>query len=94
VARYVLAGVDENTIARCLNIRPGQLREHYAAELDNSKADIDAAVAASIVNMAIGSKETAPEPSMARFYAKARMGWKDGDTNAPPVSPLNIIIHI
>jgi hypothetical protein len=32
---------------------------------------------------------------MAMFYAKARMGWREGDTATPTdVSPLNIHLHL
>lgn len=88
VKQHAVAGTDENTICLLLNIRPGLLRQHYAYELDTSVAETNAAVGQAIVR---GAKNG--NPVLARFYAKAKMGWKDGESQDTNVSPLNIHIH-
>lgn len=89
VRDHVIAGTDENTICILLNMRPGKLRELYGMELNTALAQTNAAVGAAIVSAAKKG-----EPTLARFYAKAKMGWRDGDQNTVPVSPLNIHIHL
>ena len=89
VSRMVATGLDENEIAVTLNIRPGQLRQHYGRELAYGKAEIDAAVGGAIINRAVKG-----DPRMAIFYAKAKMGWRDGDSKPVDVSPLNLHIHL
>lgn len=88
VKRHAIAGTDENTICLLLNIRPGQLRQHYGRELDTAIAETNADVAQAIVKQAKKG-----HPILSRFYAKARMGWRDGEQSTVPVSPLNIHIH-
>lgn len=88
VKRHAIAGTDENTICLLLNIRPGQLRQYYGHELDTAVAQTNADVAQAIVRQAKKG-----HPILSRFYAKARMGWRDGEQSNIPVSPLNIHIH-
>lgn len=88
VAAHVVAGTDESTICILLNMRPGKLRELYHKELDTAIAQTNADVGRAIVAQAKKG-----HPVLARFYAKAKMGWKDGEQSSIPVSPLNIHIH-
>jgi len=89
VSQMVATGLDENEIAVTLNIRPGLLRQHYGKELSFGKARIDAAVGGAIINKAVKG-----DPRMAIFYAKAKMGWRDGDSKPVDVSPFNLHIHL
>lgn len=89
VKQWVATGADENEIAVLLNIRPGHLRQHYARELEIGKTEIDMAVGGAII-----SKAKKGDPRMAIFYAKARMGWRDGDSKPLDVSPFNLHIHL
>lgn len=88
VRKHAVAGTDENTICLLLNLRPGQLRQYYARELDTAVAEVNADVAQAIVRQA-----KAGHPVLSRFYAKAKMGWKDGENTTLPVSPFSIVIH-
>lgn len=90
VAVLVAGGMDEYDIACVLNIRPGLVRRHYGAELASGKA-----IANSQVVSAIHMQAAAGEPQMAKFWAKARMGWRDGDSSkGGDDSALNIHIHL
>lgn len=90
IAEWVAIGAGENEIAQFLQVRPGVLRKHYKYELDNGKFANDMQVGSTILSMA---KSGASE-RMALFYAKARMGWRESDSNdTNNAALLNIHIH-
>lgn len=88
VRKHAVAGTDENTLCTILNIRPGQLHEYYGRELDTAVAQVNADVGQAIVGQAKRG-----HPVLARFYAKVKMGWRDGENATTPVSAFNIHIH-
>ena len=81
VQTLTIAGWAHDRIGYALDIDDKTLRKHYRRELDLSKARVDAQVTQTIVMMACGGPGkgdwTKAVPSMAAFYAKTRMGWKD-----------------
>jgi hypothetical protein len=85
----VAGGHSENDIAVALNIRPGHLRQHYGHELDNGAAMANAPVIKTIYDQA----RTKGNMRASTLWAKARMGWRDGETSQPQTGGLNIIIH-
>lgn len=90
IKRWVAIGAGENEIAQFLQIRPGVLRKHYKYELDNGKFVNDMAVGGTILDMAISGQSE----RLALFYAKARMGWRESDSNdSNNQALLNIHIH-
>lgn len=80
-----IGGYNQDEIAKVLVIAPTTLRRRFRDELDLGKARTDAMVTQSIIHMAQGGKGTEDSPadwtranpSMASFYAKCRMGWKE-----------------
>ena len=89
VLNWVAMGATDNDMAAYLGIRPGQLREHYAHELNNGKFVNDMAVGKTILSLA-----KAGVPQLSIFWAKARMGWRDTDkAEQNNAALLNIHIH-
>jgi hypothetical protein len=75
-------GYTREKIAMVLDITTQTLRAHYHEELDKAKAGIDAAMTQSVVLQGLGGPEQdwrQAVPSMAAFYAKTRMGWREND---------------
>jgi len=89
VAMLIAGGHSENDIAVALNMRPGHLRQHYGHELDNGAAIANAPVISTIYRQA----KTPGNMRASTLWAKARMGWRDGETGQPPTGPFNIVIH-
>lgn len=87
VSIWVAAGYNVNDIAVFLNIRPGLVKECYGREINHGEQLVGMDMSNHIVARAKKSDR------MAIFYAKARMGWRDGDTKAPETGLLNIHIH-
>lgn len=87
VALWVAGGATPNDIAVRLNIRPGLVKECYGLELEYGQGQVNMDMAGSIIKRAKKSDR------LAVFYAKARMGWRDGDSAALDVPMLNIHIH-
>lgn len=87
VAFYVASGVTENEIAELLDIRPGKLRKLYERELKHGGTEENVKVAKAISEAAQNGDMVA-----AKFWMKARAGWKDGE-GAQMQSPLAIHIH-
>lgn len=84
---WVAGGYDVNAIAVHLNIRPGLLKQHYGREL---------AIGADIVGMDVTRhivSRVKKSDRMAIFYAKAKMGWRDGEGGPTDTGLLNIHIH-
>jgi hypothetical protein len=90
VKKYVAFGASENEIAVLLDIRPGQLRTYYARELSVGALENHMKVGSAILTGALKGND-----KLAIFWAKARMGWKDGNVGPgdKEVPPLNIHIH-
>jgi hypothetical protein len=88
ITEWIALGAQVEEMAIRLNLRPGQIRHTYAYELQTGEFINNMEVGGAILRMA---KET---PQMAIFYAKARMGWRDGDKASDKEQPgLNITIH-
>ncbi len=87
VAFYVASGVTENEISELLDMRPGKLRELYERELKHGGTEENVKVAKAISSAAQNGDMVA-----AKFWMKARAGWKDGE-GAQTQSPLAIHIH-
>lgn len=89
VAKWVACGAGVNEIASYLGIRVGQLKKHYARELEHGQFEANMQVGNTIFELA-----KMGVPQMSIFWAKSRMGWRDSDkadTNNTPL--LNIHIH-
>lgn len=90
IAEWVAIGAGENEIAQFLNLRLGVIRKHYKFELMNGKFANDMAVGKTILDLA---KSGASE-RMTLLYAKAKMGWRESDSNdTNNAALLNIHIH-
>ena len=87
ISIWVLGGYNENDIAIALNMRPGLVRELYGREIRHGEQLMGMDMTTHIVHRAKKSDQ------MARFVAKARMGWRDGDTKPVDNQLLNIVIH-
>lgn len=89
VAIWVAGGYNKNDISVFLNVRPGLVEQCYGIELNHGADRVGMQMTQHIVARAKKSDR------MAMFYAKARMGWREGDTATPTdVSPLNIHLHL
>lgn len=80
-------GADLNAICVRLNMRPGTLKALYGKEI---------ALAVDQVNMDVGAhilSRVKKSDRLAVFYAKAKMGWRDGDAKPTDTGVLNIVIH-
>ncbi len=83
VRTLYIAGWSQEKIGPVVGCNDATLRVHYREELRTGKAQVDAMVTQTIVQMALGGKGDAEQPydwrkaipSMAAFYAKTRMGW-------------------
>lgn len=87
IAFYVASGVTENEICELLDMRPGKLHELYERELKHGGTEENVKVAKAISRAAQNGDMVA-----AKFWMKARAGWKDGE-GAQTQSPLAIHIH-
>lgn len=88
ISHMVACGASENDISLYLNIRPGQLRQHYEYELNNGAFAHNMEVAGAILQNA---KEGNLNAGI--FWTKARMGWDDKSQEKITASPLQINIH-
>ena len=89
VAVWVSGGYNKNDVAVFLNIRPGLVEQCYGLELRHGAERVGMKMTEHIVARAKKSDV------MAKFFAKSRMGWRDGETAAPlDVSPLSIHLHL
>lgn len=87
VAIWAAGGYDLNAIAVRMNIRPGLVKECYGKEL---------ALGSELVGMEVTEHIVArvkKSDRMAIFYAKAKMGWRDGESKPLETGVLNIHIH-
>ncbi len=81
VATMCIAGVQQEVIARVLQISDVTLRKYYRDQIDTSLAQSVAMVARNVYNKAIGNGPQAM--SAANLFLKCRGGWKETmDVNA------------
>lgn len=88
VAIWVAGGYDLNAIAVRMNIRPGLVKECYGRELATGADQVGMEVTEHIV------ARTKKSDRMAIFFAKAKMGWRDGESKPLDTGVLNIHIHV
>lgn len=88
VAAWAAGGYNKNDIAVLLNIRPGLVEECYGRELNHGERMVGMELTDHIVKRAKKSDR------MAIFYAKSRMGWRDGDGKPEDTGILDIHIHL
>lgn len=92
VAMWVAGGADEGFMCAMLNMRPGTLNQLYYDELKHGQTMANMNVASQAYRAALNPEDN---PTMTKFWLKARAGWKDGENaNQGSTSPLNIHIHI
>lgn len=88
VAVWVAGGYSANDICIRLNMRPGKLKELYGQEIAHGLEMVGMEMTSHIVSRAKKSDR------MAVFFAKARMGWRDGDSKPLDTGGLlNVHIH-
>lgn len=87
ITAWIATGADANAICIRLNMRPGTLKQLYSTEIALAVAKVEMDVGAHILSRVKKSDR------MAIFYAKAKMGWRDGDTKPIDTSILAITIH-
>jgi len=88
IREWVAGGYDLNAIAVRINVRPGLIREHYAVELAMGSEHVGMDMTSHILKRAKESDR------MAVFFAKAKMGWRDGDAKPLDTGLLDIHIHL
>lgn len=88
VAVWAAGGYTKEDIAIRLNIRPGLVEECYGKELRHGADAIGMDMTNHIIKRAKGGSDR-----MAIFYAKAKMGWRDGESKPLDTGLLNIHIH-
>lgn len=90
VAEMSSAGVSLNAMAVRLNLRPGQIKECYPAELEYSAELADAQVVSTAHAMATSGESE----GMTKFWLQARKKWRTTDAGeGKDVSLFNIHIH-
>jgi hypothetical protein len=90
VAALAAGGASLNLIAVRLNLRPGQIKKHYANELEYSAEAANVDVASAALSMARSGEDAA----MTKFWLKARAKWRDGESgDDKSASFFNIHIH-
>lgn len=85
---WVAGGADVNAICIRLNMRPGKLKELYGKALAIGLDQVSMDMTESIVKRAKKSDR------LAVFFAKAKMGWRDGESRPLDTGLLNITIHM
>lgn len=87
VALWVAGGYDANAICIMLNMRPGVLKELYGKEIQMGVEKIGMEFSSNLYRRAKKSDR------LAIFFAKAKLGWRDGESAQNNQSLLNIHIH-
>lgn len=87
VAIWIAGGYNANDICIALNMRPGKLEQLYGQEIRHGLEQVGMEVTQHIVSRVKKSDR------MAIFFAKSRMGWRDGDGKPVDTGLLNIHIH-
>ena len=88
ITEFVAGGFNINDIAIRLNIRPGLLKKHYERELAVGETEVHMDVHSHLL------KRVKESDRVAIFYAKARMGYRDGDAPLVDGGVLDIHIHL
>lgn len=86
VQRLVIAGLvslghTNDVIAEATKIPRTTLKHHYAHELKHGRRIIHARVGGNIVEQAL-NKDAKAHVTMAIFFAKTQMGWRDRHSHA------------
>jgi hypothetical protein len=86
VQHYTAIGYPREIIARIVDppCDPDTLAKHFRFELDNGKYIADAKMAGTIYRLGV----TGADPALARFWARARMGWRDVGEVKVPTAPV------
>lgn len=87
IAIWVAGGADVNYIAVKLNLRPGLLKREYTKELLLGTEQVHQEVHEHLLQRVKKSDR------VAIFYAKAKMGYRDGDSRPAEQGILDIHIH-
>lgn len=82
-------GFTDKEIAAYLNIRPGQVREHYAKELEVAPVKANMQVAKAFFDVA----KSGTNWQASQSWLRARAGWADTDQSAGG-SGMQIHIHL
>jgi hypothetical protein len=89
IAGWITSGYSANAICCAINMRPGKLKELYGKQI---------AMGLELVGMDMTShilKRAKTSDRMAIFFAKAKLGWRDGESRPlDSGSLLNIHIHM
>jgi hypothetical protein len=87
IAIWIAGGADLNAIAIRLNVRPGLLKREYPKEIalgtENVHMDVHTHILARVKK----------SDRVAIFYAKAKMGYRDGDSKPLEGGVFNLHIH-
>lgn len=87
IAVWVAGGADVNAIAIRVNIRPGLLKQEYEREISLGTENVHMDVHEHLL------KRVKKSDRIAIFYAKAKMGYRDGESAQANASFLAIHIH-
>ncbi len=82
-------GFTVEEIAVALDLRPGQLRMHYARELDSAPVKANMQVAKAFFDVAKSGKNWQASAS----WLRARAGWREGDQQAVG-GGISIHVHL
>lgn len=90
VAALAAGGASLNLIAVRLNLRPGQIKQYYANELEYAAEAANVDVASAALAMATSGADA----TMTKFWLKAKARWRDGENGDDKSASLfNIHIH-
>jgi len=85
VEAMVACGIPENEIAVAIGISEPTLRKHFKTEIDVGMTKVKLNVGSFIVNSILGRdggiKDERSRATLAIFFAKTRMGWKESVLN-------------
>lgn len=87
VRHYAAIGYPAEVICRLIDPpmrHVDTLRTHFQFELDNGRLIANARVAGTAYVLAVSGRE----PSMTRFWLRARMGWRDVGECKHPTAPI------
>lgn len=88
IAIWVAGGFNVNDIAIRINVRPGLIKACYGKELATGETNVHMDVHGHIL------KRVKQSDRMAIFYAKSRMGWRDGEGAQKDTAVLDIHLHL
>lgn len=88
VEAMTACGFSVEEIAVALNLRPGQVKHYYAAELETSAIRANLEVARAVFDMAKSGKNLAAS----QFWLRNRAGWTE--TDEPKGQAIAIHVHL